>query len=208
MSSVHVAGAIQVLVLTAGMIAQSAPPPCPAGRPVDEIINEIHRQQNKNKHRITNPLPDVICLWGWCRDRSHEQTPPTIPESAPATNPQSAPPEKTAAPNDGTSSSKHPEDQCREAVEMALEAAHNVEIGDYYFKAKNNEAALMRYKDALEEKPGDLAIHVRLGRVFERLGELPQAMEQYKAAQQLSGPQKWADEASKSLHRLQRRQGS
>ena len=26
--------------------------------------------------------------------------------------------------------------------------------------------SLLRYKDALEEKPGDTAIHVRLGRVF------------------------------------------
>ena len=91
---------------------------------------------------------------------------------------------------------------------MALEAAHNVEVGDYYFKARNDEAALLRYKDALEEKPGDLAIHVRLGRVFEKLGQPSQAIEQYSEAQKLSGPQKWMDEAMKSLRRLQHRPGS
>ena len=63
-------------------------------------------------------------------------------------------------------------------MEMALEAAHNVDIGDYSFESKNYRGALMRYKDADEEKPGDAAIHVRLGRVLEQLGQLPQAIEQ------------------------------
>lgn len=204
----HIAGAVQAIVLSAGMMAQSAAPACPARRPVDEIISEVHRQQDKKKHRITNPLPDVICLWGWCRDRSREKTPPTLPESAPAANPQSGPPEKTAARNDGTSSSKLPADQCQEAVERALEAAHNVEIGDYYFKAKNYAAALLRYNDADLEKSGDVAIHVRMGRVFERLGQSSQAMEQYSEAQKLPGPEKWSDEAKRALLRLQHRQGS
>jgi tetratricopeptide (TPR) repeat protein len=93
-------------------------------------------------------------------------------------------------------------------MEMALEAAHNVDVGDYSFEAKNYEGALLRYKDAVEEKPGDAAIHVRLGRVFERLGQLPQAIEQYKAAQELAGPAKWSDEAKAAVLRLQNRQAS
>ena len=40
-------------------------------------------------------------------------------------------------------------------------------------------SALLRYNDAAQEKPGDVAIHVRLGRVFERLGQLSQAIKQY-----------------------------
>ena len=86
---------------------------------------------------------------------------------------------------------------------MALEAAHNIEVGDYEFEAKNYNGALLRYKDAAEEKPGDIAIHVRLGRVFEKLGRLPQAIEQYKAAQELAGPAKWSDEAKRAVLRLQ-----
>ena len=91
---------------------------------------------------------------------------------------------------------------------MALKAAHDVDVGDYSFAAKNYDGALLRYKDAVEEKPGDAAIHVRLGRVFEKLGQLPQAMEQYKAAQELAGPAKWSDEAKAALLRLQQRQAS
>jgi tetratricopeptide (TPR) repeat protein len=93
-------------------------------------------------------------------------------------------------------------------MEMALEAAHNIEVGDYYFEKKNYSAALLRYNDALEQKPRDPAIHVRLGRVFEKLNQLPQAIEQYKAAQKFGGPEKWSDEAKSALSRLQSPPGS
>src|SRR5262249_14646677 len=102
------------------------------------------------------------------------------------------------------SSSKVPVDKCNEAMELALQAAHSVEVGDYYFEAKNYNSALQRYKDAAEEKPGDTAIHVRLGRAYEKLGQLPQAIEQYKAAQELGEPAKWSDEAKTAIVRLQR----
>ncbi len=99
-------------------------------------------------------------------------------------------------------------DKCDEAMEMTLKAAHDVEVGDYSFEAKNYGGALLRYKDAVEEKPGDAAIHVRLGRALEKLGQLPQAMEQYKAAQELAGPAKWSDEANAAVLRLQHGQPS
>jgi Flp pilus assembly protein TadD len=88
-------------------------------------------------------------------------------------------------------------------MELALEAAHNVEVGDYSFDSKNYQGALLRYKDADEEKPEDAAIHVRLGRVFEKLGQLPEATSQYKEALNLAGPQKWSDEAKTALVRLE-----
>ena len=92
-------------------------------------------------------------------------------------------------------------------MEMALAAAHNIDVGDYYFEGKNYSAALLRYNDALEEKPGDAAIHVRLGRTLEKLKQLPQAIEQYKAAQKLGGPEKWSEEAQSALARLERPPG-
>ena len=36
------------------------------------------------------------------------------------------------------------------------------------------------YQDALEGKPSDLAIYVRSGRAFEKLNQIPQAIEKYK----------------------------
>ena len=184
------------------MLSQSAPPACPSGHPVDDIISEIHKQQSKRKHRNPNPIPDAICIGGWCRGRS--QKPPKAPEPAPRPEaPSNGDSSSTSTSSSSTSSSRTPVDKCDEAMERALEAAHNVEVGDYEFESKNYKGALFRYKDADEEKPGDAAIHVRLGRVFEQLGQLPEATGEYKAAQELAGPQKWLDEAKDALVRLQ-----
>lgn len=179
------------------MFAQSAPSACPADRPVDEIIAEIHNQQSKKKHRNANPLPENICIFGWCSDRSRTPRPSKKPAprvEVPAGENESA---------SETSSSRTPTELCDTAMQTALSAAHNVEVGDYYFKEKSYRAALLRYNDALEEKPGDPAIHVRLGRVLEKLNELPQAIEHYKSAQKLGGPEKWSNEANSGLSRLQ-----
>ncbi len=93
-------------------------------------------------------------------------------------------------------------------MENALKAAHDVEVGDDYNAEKNYNAALQRYQDAVREKPGDAAIHVRLGRVFERLDQVPEAIAQYKAAQQMAESGKWSDEATAAVARLQPSQPS
>jgi len=174
------------------MLAQSAPPSCPASRPVDDIIAEIQKEQSKSKHRNATPFPQVICSWGWCLDVS--RTPPTIPEATP---------EAKTPRNGNPSLSPTTAETCDEAMEMALQAAHNVEVGDYSFGQKNYKGALLRYNDALEQKPDDLAIHVRMGRVLEKLKQVTEAIEQYKAAQKLAGPERWSEETRSALLRLQ-----
>jgi len=192
---VNVRWALAAAVFSAGMLAQSVAPSCPADRPVDDIIAEIHKQQTKKKHHVSSPLPDNICIFAWCRGRSSKGTTPTLP--------QSAPPAQKSGGNESTNSSADPVEQCNEAMEKSLKAAHDVEVGDEYTVETNYNAALQRYQDAIEEKPGDPAIHVRLGRVFEKLDQVPKAIEQYKAAQQMAGPGKWSDEATTALGRLQ-----
>jgi tetratricopeptide (TPR) repeat protein len=180
------------------MLAQSKPFSCPADRPVDDIITEVHKQQSKKNHRNPNPFPEVTCIFGWCLD--HSRTPPTFPEPAP----RAKIPSGDGGPSGSVSSSMIPVNKCNDAMEIALEAAHSVDVGDYSFAEKNYKGALLRYQDAVEEKPGDAAIHMRLARVFEKLDQLPKAVEQYKAAQKLAGPGKWSDEAEAALLRLQR----
>ncbi len=202
--------AVAVVVVSVGMLAQSAPPPCPADLPVDDIIAEIHKQQSKKKHRNSNPLPESMCVGALCL--GGPRTPPAVPEPAP---PRPAPRAETPRDQDATSSSdssskvpqsppKTSKEQCDERAASVLEAANDIEVGDYYFgEKKNYQAAYQRYHDALEAKPGDIAIHVRLGRVLEKLNQVPQAIEQYRAAQKLVGPQKWSDEAKSALQRLE-----
>ncbi len=183
-------------------MAQGAAPSCPADRPVDDIITEVHKQQSKMKHRNTNPFPDVGCIWGWCRDK--RETPNTFPEPAPGTNAQNREGKQTSSDESSSKgSSTTPVNSCDVATEQALEAAHSVDVGDFNFTQKNYQGALMRYQDAAERKPGDAAIFVRLGRTFEKLDQRPRAIEQYEAALKLAGPEKWTQEAKSALARLQ-----
>jgi tetratricopeptide (TPR) repeat protein len=188
--------AVAFAFVSAVTLAQSSASSCPADLPIDEIIGEMHKQQAKKKHHVAIPLPQVLCVGGWCRDLS--KTPPTLPEPAPRVKVSNG--ENRSSPSPASNQLR---DKCDNATEMALEAAHDVEVGDYYFDAKRYSAALLRYQDALGEKPGDIAIYVRLGRVLEKLNRVPQAIEQYKAAQKLAGPAKWSEEAKTALMRLQ-----
>jgi tetratricopeptide (TPR) repeat protein len=199
------------------MLAQSAPPSCPADRPVDDLIAEIEKQQSPRKNRNRNPLPEITCIWNWCLDRSRTPTTSSKPapraetsgdESKSAGDTSSSTTSSSGSSSSDTSSSKNPTTECDKAMDLALAAAHNVDVGDFNFKEKNYRGAFMRYRDALEEKPEDAAIHVRLGRVLEKLNELPQAIEHYQAAQKLAGPEKWSNEANSALSRLQRTPGS
>ncbi len=183
-----------VLLVSMQLLAQAPPTPCPADRPVDDIIAEVKAYQSKKKQRNKNPLPDTICIWGWCRDTG--ATSPPAPKPAPRA-------ESRPAGAEDSSSSKPPVDECNEALGRALEAAHNVEVGDYYFEKQNYSAALSRYKDAVALKPNDAAIHVRLGRVLEKTGDLLQARREYETAEKIAAPEKWSEEARNALARLQ-----
>ena len=196
----HVRWVVAVVSMNAALFAQSASPSCPADRPVDDMIAEMHKQQSKKKHRVGNPLPQITCIGGWCLD--HSRTPPTIPEPAPRAELPKG--DETRPIGFG---SVHLDD-CNRAMNMAHEAAHDVEVGDYYFETQKYAAALLRYKDAVDDKPSDAAIHVRLGRVLEKLNQTPQAIKQYETAQKLAGPQKWSSEAKSALLRLQHPPGS
>lgn len=83
-----------------------------------------------------------------------------------------------------------------------MAAAQSVEIGDYYFSEKNYRAALSRYQEALESKPDDAAIYIRVGRAFDKLGEPTRAFENYDASLKADPAGPFADEAGKGVERL------
>jgi hypothetical protein len=60
---VQMGRAVIVVIASAAMFAQSVPPACPAGRPVDDIIAEMHKEQSKRKNRNGNPFPTIHCVW-------------------------------------------------------------------------------------------------------------------------------------------------
>jgi hypothetical protein len=170
----------------------------PADRPVDDIIAELHKQQSKKRQRNTDPSPQITCSWGWCLD--HSTTPPTIPDprrewKCPAT--------KTRV-----LAARVPAGFLSRSAPMRwrwrLRPLTTSRLVITPSERRTINAALPRYNDALKEKPEDSAIHVRLGRVLEKLNQFPQAIEQYEAAQKIAGPKKLSDEAKSAILRLQR----
>ncbi|HEX8926953.1 MAG TPA: tetratricopeptide repeat protein [Terriglobales bacterium] len=156
----------------------------------------MHKQKPPRNKQL---FPESICVWGWCR----QATPVPIPK--PKTEQQASPqsePQSNEATAPGYSTSKSESDKCAEAMESTLAAAQDVDTGDFYAKNKNYKGALMRYQSALEKKPGDAAIYVRLGRAYEHLNDIPHAKETYIAAANMAGPEKWVAEAKTALERI------
>jgi len=167
---------------------ENTPNACPADLPVDDLMSELKKQEKTRNKQLK---PESFCLLGWCRQAA--PAPPTVPKSAHEAKPS----------NTGDySTSKSAVNKCDLAMEQAIEAAHDVEVGDYNAKQKNYRGALMRYQDALDKKPNDAAINVRLGRMYEKLGDIPHAKESYNAALNCSGPTNWTHEAQSALTRL------
>ena len=194
---------VAILILAAAVSEAQSAPACPANRPIDDVMAEMNKQKPP---RNKNPLPDTACLDIWLgapvgRCREIRKKPAEQPAGQPAhTEPTDTQDQSSA---DQASSAKTPAEKCNEAMEKTLEAAHDVEVGDESFGRKNYKGALLRYQDAAELKPDDDAIHVRLGRVFEQVNQPNDAIEQYKLAQQLGGPEKYVKEAASALARLQ-----
>ena len=174
-----------VLLVSVASMAQSAA--CPSNRPVDDYITEIHKSHSSRKARNKNPLPDFVCVFGWCKQA------PKKPATA------SEPP---AGENGQVDSTSPASIKCDLEMQQVLDAAHDVDVGDTYFEEKNFHAALFRYQDALKAKPDDAAILVRLGRAYEKLDQPDEAARQYADAAKLPGPEKWVQEARDSLARL------
>ncbi len=59
-------------------------------------------------------------------------------------------------------------------------AAKAVQIGDYYFKKKNYDAAVERYLEALQYQPELVDAYEALGKTFEKKGETLKAQEVYR----------------------------
>ena len=169
----------------------SSAPPCREDRSVDEYLAEINKAK---KQRNKNPLPNSICIAGLCKGSGEKPDPRQLPTSHP---PQSPAPGQT-----GENSSSKESSEAAPAYDP-FAAAQSVEVGDYYYSEKKYRAALSRYQEALESKPDDAAIYLRLGRTFDKLGEPTRAFESYDASLTADPGGPAAEEARKAVERLQ-----
>ncbi len=82
-------------------------------------------------------------------------------------------------------------------------AAKDVEVGDFYFKArKNYRAAADRYREALLYKPNDAMATFRLAECLEKMDQPDEARKEYENYLTIlpHGPQE--KEAQKAIQRL------
>ena len=82
-------------------------------------------------------------------------------------------------------------------------AAKNIEVGDFYFKKKNYRAALNRYQEALEYKPGDALANFHIAQCQEKLEDLEGAVSHYQEYLKAMPQGQFAAEARKALQALQ-----
>jgi tetratricopeptide (TPR) repeat protein len=186
-----------------------APKLCGDGRTVDDYVREI--DQSRNGRRTKNPFPDTVCILGWCKEMPKASAPPGPFPDPPQAKPQPRP-ERQSVSVPGASSSKDskiqdetlPNTQERDETCDVQHAAHDVYIGDIYFKDKNYKSALNRYKLALENWMNEPAIHYRLGRTYEALKDLTHSAEQYQRVIDVGGDTALAEEARAALSRVKK----
>jgi tetratricopeptide (TPR) repeat protein len=81
-------------------------------------------------------------------------------------------------------------------------AAKDDEVGDYYFKLKNYQAALARYQDALVYKENDAVANFRMAQCFEKLNQPEEAITHYKEYLKILPEGPFAKDARKALEKL------
>lgn len=75
---------------------------------------------------------------------------------------------------------KRPKAQEQQPEYNPWEAEKNLRVGDFYFKRKNYDAAIARYKDALRYKPDYGLAFKRMGEAYEEKKEYAEAIAVYE----------------------------
>ena len=88
-----------------------------------------------------------------------------------------------------------------------MKAMKDVEVGDFYYRKENYQAAISRYREALEFKPHDAEATFKLAEVLNKTGDSVGAIENYEAYLKIlpNGPS--AKKAREALQKLKAKSG-
>ncbi len=108
---------------------------------------------------------------------------------------------------------KHPEAGLGDASDVdeftpynPMKAMKCVEIGDFYFKVKQNyPAAISRYREALEFKPHDAEATFKLAEVLNKTGDTAGAVENYEEYVKILPNGPYAKKAREELDKLKQK---
>jgi len=82
-------------------------------------------------------------------------------------------------------------------------AKENIEIGDFYFKKKNYDAAISRYLTAIEYQADSDRAYESLAKAYEKDGKLPEAMRAIKKFLDNNPDSSKCDDFRKKLENLE-----
>ncbi len=83
-----------------------------------------------------------------------------------------------------------------------MRALKDIEVGDFYFKRENYQAAISRYREALEYKPHDAEATYKLAEVLNKTGDLAGAKENYEAYLKILPNGPYAKKSREALSKL------
>lgn len=83
-----------------------------------------------------------------------------------------------------------------------MKAMKAVEVGDFYYKRENYQAAISRYREALDYKPHDAEATYKLAEVLNKTGDKPGAIENYQAYLKILPDGPYAKKSREALAKL------
>ncbi len=88
-----------------------------------------------------------------------------------------------------------------------MKAMKDVEVGDFYFKVKQNyPAAISRYREALEYKPHDAEATFKLAEVLQKSGDTAGAVENYEAYLKILPDGPYAKKVTEELQKMKEKE--
>ena len=202
----------------------------PSGR---RVLNRISGLQYNMGVRFRYLILAILCLWftgvAIAQDQQPVEQVPTDKSAPPPKDNRKSPPRSDNVPAEESSSKqtridvsppvddakKHPEAELGNSGSDAdadeftpyspMRAMKDVEIGDFYFKVKQNyPAAINRYREALEFKPHDAEATFKLAEVLNKTGDTAGAVENYQAYLKTLPNGPYAKRAREELDKLKK----
>ncbi len=119
--------------------------------------------------------------------------------------PQARPQRPALIRDTDTAEGKDEEEAAKEKPFNPLEAEKSLKIGDFYFKSKNYDAAILRYMEALEYQPNRFDAWEALARAYEKKGSREKAIRVYRDFLEKHPDSSRAKEFREKLARLEKK---
>ena len=149
--------------------------------------------------RLTSAIPIFASVFlPFAASQAHAQDPQPEPSSKPAEAPSPAPPKSGAKQKKDTATQNAPDQPAWDP----LRAEKDLEVGQYYMKKGDLDAAIDRFQDATAAKPGSAIPFRYLAEAQEKKGLKKQAIKSYQRYLDLYPHAEDGDKMRKKIDKL------